>query len=351
MILSIQYLRGLAAMLVLLSHVAWKGAQYAGNPMDWFRVGEWGVDIFFVISGFVMCHTTRNKHGRPFDVARFLGHRFSRIIPLYWTLSTVALAVFLLMPGMVNSGGGRTDILRSYLLIPSNDNYLIHAGWTLSYELFFYGLFALGLLATRLRGHVLTCLLLLTLFLIGRGIEAAGQSVLAWGPLLAFATDAILVNFIFGIALYHLHQRQSLPLNLVWLVMLVALLWIVAVNQEWLQIRYRCFRYGIPAFLLCWGLTRVEGLLQRMPSRLASYIGDASYSLYLVHPFSLALCAVVLKKIGLVSPGWLFLVICTAASMLAGFVCYELIEKRLLNYFRPRIDGLFDRFEARVRHA
>lgn len=344
MILSIQYLRGLAALLVLLSHVAWKGEQYAGNPMSWFHVGEAGVDIFFVISGFVMCHTTRHKHGRPFDVARFLGHRFSRIMPLYWVLSTVALAVFLLMPGMVNSGGGQTDILRSYLLIPSEDKYLIHAGWTLSYELFFYAIFAVGLLLARRPGHVLTCVVLAGLFLLGRALEGS-QAGEPMGVLTAFATDAILINFIFGIALYHLYQRQSLPMNVVWLVLLVAAIWFVAVNQEWVHIRYRCFRYGVPAFLLCWGLSRLEGLLQRAPSRLASYIGDSSYSLYLVHPFALALIARLLQKLSLVQPGWLFVMVCTVLSVVAGFVCYELIEKRLLHFSRPRIDAAFDRAE------
>ena len=346
MILSIQYLRGLAALLVLLSHAAWKGEQYAGNPMAWFHIGNAGVDVFFVISGFVMCHTTKHKHGRPFDVVRFLGHRFSRIVPLYWTLSTAALAVFLVAPQLVNSGGGHTDILRSYFLIPTDDKYLIQAGWTLSYELFFYGIFAVGLLMPRIRGHVWTCLVLVALFLLGRVMESVNG-----GPpssaLTAFATDAILVNFTYGIALYHLYQRETLPPKLIWLVLGISVLWFVAVNQEWVHMRMRCWRYGVPAFLLCWGLSRLEGMFKRVPSRLGSYIGDASYSIYLVHPFALALGAVLLKKVGLVSPGWLFVVCIVAVAMTAGFACYELVEKRLLQYFRPKIDGLFDRFEAR----
>ena len=354
MILSIQYLRGLAALLVLLSHAAWKGSQYAGDPLSWFHVGASGVDVFFVISGFVMCHTTRNKHGQPFDVARFLGHRFSRIIPLYWSLSTFALLVFLVAPGMVNSGGGHTDILKSYLLIPTEDKYLIQAGWTLSYELFFYGIFAIGLFMPRAAGHVLTCMVLFGLFALGRVMEAERGP--ATDALVAFATDAILVNFIYGIALYHLYQRKTLPKRWVWLVLLVAAAWIVAVNQEWLPkewmlIRMRCFRYGVPAFLLCWGLSGLEDELKRVPSRLASYIGDASYSIYLVHPFALALAAVVLKKIGLASSGALFVCIITVAAVCAGFVCYELIEKPLLRYFRPKIDGLFDRAETRLKRA
>ncbi len=344
MILSIQYLRGLAALLVLLSHAAWKGKQYAGDPLGWFHIGAAGVDIFFVISGFVMCHTTRVKNDNPWAVAHFLGRRFSRILPLYWTLSTVALLVFLLVPSVINSAGGKTDILKSFLLIPSQDRFLIEAGWTLSYEFFFYVIFALGLLRSGIVGHVLTCSALMALFLGGRLLESASATE-AQGTMFAFVTDAILLNFVFGIALYHLHRHKVLPLRWVWLVLLSGFIWLVAVNQGLLNFHFRCVRYGVPAFLVCWGLIRLEDILRRAPSNVASYIGDASYSIYLLHPFALALVAIMLKQFGLLSPGWLFLLISVAVSLVSGLVCYALIEKPMLNYFRPKADRPSNRLQ------
>ncbi len=340
MILSIQYLRALAAVLVLLSHAAWKGTQHAGDPMGWFRIGACGVDVFFVISGYVMCHTTRHKHGSVHEVMRFMGHRIGRIIPLYWALSLFALAAYLLAPSMVNSGGARTDILKSFLLIPTDGSYLIQAGWTLSYEFFFYALFGMGLLLPRLSGHVLTCLALMALFLWGRVLEA-GPGL--GGPLTAFATDAILVNFIFGIALYHLDVRKTLPMWGVAPVILLSIAWFVAVNQGWVQFHYRCVRYGVPAFLLCWGLTRLEAYLQARPSRWLSYLGDASYSVYLVHPFALALTALLARKAGLTDSPALFILVIVAVAIAAGCLCYEWLERPLTRWVRPRLDVLLSR--------
>lgn len=340
MILSIQYLRALAALLVLLSHAAWKGAQHAGDPLSWFDIGACGVDVFFVISGYVMCHTTRHKHGSGHEVLRFMAHRVGRIIPLYWALSLFALAAYLLAPSMVNSGGARTDILKSFLLIPTDGSYLIQAGWTLSYEFFFYALFGIGLLLPRVQGHVMTCLALMGLFLWGRVLEAGPGLD---GPLTAFATDAILVNFIFGVALYHLDVGKRLPMWAVAPVLALSLAWFLAVNQGWVHLQYRCVRFGVPAFLLCWGLTRLEAALQRRPSAWLGYLGDASYSIYLVHPFALALTALLARKVGLTDFPALFIVVIVAVAVVGGCLCYEWLERPLTRWVRPRLDALLRR--------
>jgi exopolysaccharide production protein ExoZ len=340
MILSIQYLRGLAALLVLLSHAAWKGEQFAGAPLSWFHIGHAGVDIFFVISGFVMCHTTREQPGRPpLRLGRFLAHRFGRILPLYWLLSLPALAIYLSRPEVVNSGAGGTDVLRSFLLWPSEQSYLIQAGWTLSYELFFYGLFAAGLLLSRQWGHAITCAALLGLFAWGRGMETGWLPLAGTGVEMRFVTDVILVNFIYGIALYHLHQARVISPRWAWVALAAAALWFFAVNQAWLNLRWRSFSFGIPAFFLCWAACGLEDLLRQRPSRLLAFLGDASYSVYLVHPFALAAGALALKRLNLLSPGWLFIAVIVAGAVLAGSACYQWLEKPLTHWVRRRIDA------------
>jgi exopolysaccharide production protein ExoZ len=341
MILSLQYLRGLAALMVLLSHAAWKGQQYAGDPLSWFRIGHAGVDIFFVISGFVMCHTTRAEPGREVAIGRFMAHRFGRILPLYWLLSLLALAVFWTHPQVVNSGADRTDVWQSFLLWPSDGSYLIQAGWTLSYELFFYALFALGMLLPRAAwGHLAVCLALATLFLLGRAME------LGWWPCqdcgtvgVRFATDAILLNFIYGIALYHLHRRQVLSARWAWGMLALAVLGFVACNQEWLHWRWRSFRYGLPALALCWALLAWEPALRRVPSRILTELGDASYSVYLVHPFALALGALVLHKLGWDRSGWVFVPLIVGGAVCAGVLCYRWVELPLTRRVRVRIEA------------
>ena len=99
------------------------------------------MELFFIISGFIMCHTTQSSQGRWKDVGHFMVNRFTRILPLYWLLTALALVVFLIAPDKVNSSGGDTKIWQSFLLVPSEGKFLIMNGWTLTYEFFFYLLF------------------------------------------------------------------------------------------------------------------------------------------------------------------------------------------------------------------
>lgn len=339
MVLSIQYLRGLAALMVLLSHAAWKGEQYAGNPLSWFHIGHAGVDIFFVISGYVMCHTTRQRLGRPFLLGHFVAHRLGRILPLYWILSVVALGIYWMRPEMVNSGAGGTDVWSSFLLWPSDRSYLIQAGWTLSYELFFYGLFALSLCVSATWGGVMSCGVLAGLFVLGRVFEQGGLAAMGQWMDWRFLTDAVLVNFIYGIALFHLNRRWQMPLAWAGVLLLVGVLGFVAVNQGWLDGRWRCFKFGIPAFLLCLGATQMEGLLRKRPSALWGLLGDASYSVYLIHPFALALGAQVLRKVGVHAHGTVFVGLLVLFSVWMGVLCYRWLEQPLMKTVRGRIDA------------
>ena len=134
-ILSIQWMRAIAILMVILQHAAWKGTQYSTNPLGWLKVGEAGVDLFFIVSGFVICHVTYNKTPAPFE---FVKARLVRILPLYWLLTCVALVVYLIKPELVNSSGGITSVFHSFTLLPTSSKYLIRNGWTLSYELYFY---------------------------------------------------------------------------------------------------------------------------------------------------------------------------------------------------------------------
>ena len=103
-------MRAIAALLVVFHHAAWKGEQYSTNPLAWFSIGSIGVDLFFIISGFIMCHTVNNK---KVLFSSFIKARFIRIVPLYWVLTSMALVVFLFFPEKVNSSGGVTDVLAS----------------------------------------------------------------------------------------------------------------------------------------------------------------------------------------------------------------------------------------------
>ncbi|WP_313159776.1 acyltransferase family protein, partial [Mixta calida] len=142
MIISVQLLRALAAIMVVMHHITIKAGQYHNNALSGFHIGEFGVDLFFIISGYIMCYTTEGKKIVPWV---FIQRRIKRIIPLYWVMTAIALAVYLVAPAMVNASGGETSILASWTLFPLGKKLLVNNGWTLSYEFLFYLTFAVCL--------------------------------------------------------------------------------------------------------------------------------------------------------------------------------------------------------------
>jgi len=147
-ILPIQYLRAFAAMSVVWLH-AIEQMPGAGATFD-LHFGASGVDVFFVISGFIMLATTR---GRDTTAAGFLVRRLLRVAPLYWLATLAMLAGSLLAPAAFHTlRYSAATVVESLLFIPhwslafpGNAWPVLVPGWTLNYEMFFYVLFALSL--------------------------------------------------------------------------------------------------------------------------------------------------------------------------------------------------------------
>ena len=118
MIISVQFLRAIAALFVVISHISLKGLQYNINSFQWFHIGGSGVDLFFIISGFIMCYTT---HNRNISFTKFIFARCKRILPLYWLVTLLALVVYIVAPSLVNSSGGEKSIFASFTLITNGD--------------------------------------------------------------------------------------------------------------------------------------------------------------------------------------------------------------------------------------
>ena len=326
--------------MVVLNHVAWKLQQRGSHLLDWFDIGEAGVDIFFVISGFIMCHVTAGR--RP-GVGAFVRDRLARILPLYWILTSVALGVFLLAPGRVNSSGGATHILASYLLVPVEGKFLVQAGWTLSYELYFYLLFAAGLLARGRKGMAMVAAALLSLAGLGAWVPSSHHG-------LGFLTNDLLLEFACGIGLYALYERQVVRRG--WIAILIAAAGaalFVAVNRSpdhHVLSAIRAIRYGVPAFLVCAGLVFLERPIARHRIAWLMLLGDSSYSLYLSHVFTIAALAMVLERVG-AGGRWVdaaAALLMLAAPVFAAILCYRWLE-------RPLRVALKGRFRARAAAA
>lgn len=280
-LLSIQYLRGIAALSVVLFHVFVQLHRlgYAGPTLD---VLEAGVDIFFVISGFIMWYTTSIE---KIGALKFLEHRIIRIVPLYWVVTTFYLTILLIKPDVMQSAKFELyHIVASYLFIPAlhpiNTDVmapLVIPGWTLNFEMFFYLLFSFGLLfALRTRAVIVVAMLICIVAL--QALNPPFRSIIE------FYSSDIILEFGFGVVLgYLVTTGISIPRlpSILMIVVGCIVLTIQAVTGEFNL--PRTIILGIPAFLIVAGAVFYELDHSVVEFGLPKLLGDSSYSLYLSH--------------------------------------------------------------------
>lgn len=330
MFYSVQFLRGVAALMVVLTHVAHKGQQYGTGALSGFHIGGDGVDLFFIISGFIMCVTTHDKRT---TLSGFLINRLKRIIPLYWVLSFAALAIFIVDPKMVNSSGGETGIFQSFFLIPSGVKFLIQNGWTLSYEFYYYLIFSVFIFLTdaRLVRYLGVSASILALAVLGEVVNSTQ-------PFLAFLLSDMLLEFMLGVIAFIVLRKNKPGHSLAMVMVLMGVAWQVYKNSVGTPTMPfgKTFTSGVPMFLIFLGLLSLESWFTKSKGwwvRTFEQLGNASYSLYLIHPFILSPAALILKNLGLMNPV-MFTATLVSGSIIAGFATYFFIEKPLSHLTR-----------------
>lgn len=339
---SIQLLRGVAALLVVIAHSidfgleADPGWDAAASP-DLTNFGAFGVDLFFVISGFVMAFSVEGKNG-PRDAGRFLALRWARVAPPY-LLITAALVAFVIARG----GGLPTlqSVLNTVLMVPIFDqgNYdlpPLSIGWTLSFEFTFYLLIA-GLLAVRRGQHVGW----VGAFIVG--LVAIDQAIPDKPFLLAWVSNPIMLEFSLGICAYLIWRRVNVRQARPWLLALgglsVAILAVQIITGYGgvSEAGYTLTGAGSLERVVRWGAPAagvfLAALALREPASSATWragraLGDWSYSLYLIHIPVLMVTAFLARRLTVEVPGWVL----AAAIMLAiaaSFAYYRLVERPL----------------------
>lgn len=330
MLYSVQFLRGVAALIVVLAHIAFKGEQYSVDILSWFHVGSVGVDLFFIISGFIMCYTTDNKE---IYFHKFIRNRLERIVPLYWVLTFVALIIFIVKPSLINSSGGTTSIIDSFLLLPNGNKFLIQNGWTLSYEFYFYFIFATALLFFRNRikrySAVVTSLIFLSIIGLLINTEIA---------YLDFLTSNYLLEFALGIVAFLVFKKSEFKISMSVVFLLLGLILMGYQNFNGIfKLPFdRSISYGMPMFLIFIGMLSLEGVFRNTKNIISNFfekLGDSSYSLYLAHPFAISPVAMACKYLGINNP-YLFLFLLTFSAIFTGFFVFYFIEKPLIKFIK-----------------
>lgn len=338
---GIQALRAIAALMVVIHHAQHDAVVVAargGGSYAYSAIVPWmaGVDIFFVVSGFIMVHASSGLFGRSDAPRLFLGRRIARILPLYWAATTLFLAATLILPGALNSGTpSPAQIAGSYLFWPMVSTVglvqpIYSLGWTLNYEMLFYALFTLGLL---LPGRLGLALVTLVLALLVAAERLAGPLPLPFG----FWGQPIVLEFAAGMGLAVL-RRANVRLNpllrgaaaVLGLAILLAAAHVPDGEAPWTAL---ALQGGAAVLLvLAAGCGRRRTSPPSAPVRALAVLGDASYALYLVHPFVIRGLREIAIHLGFSQPHGFMLV------ALAGSIAVALLVHR--RFERPATAGL-----------
>jgi exopolysaccharide production protein ExoZ len=331
-LLSIQYLRGLAAMSVLVTHaLQWPLAEI---NMVLLKTGRLGVDVFFVISGFIITTIAGDDRFNPKD---FLIRRVFRIVPAYWAATLLITLLAVAVPSQFRTTIPTTEgLIKSLLFIPSLDPKapLLLLGWSLNFEAFFYALFAsLFFLKSEMRTLVL---LVIFAALIGIGQFATGLSHVE-----AVYTSPSLIGFILGTILAQAHRhglfaRFSAQLRWTTIPALCVLL-AAFYTDDWsgdeeIALWKHVLMSSTALSIVLFALNHEAGGQVGKVS-LLKYIGDTSYSIYLFHIFAVgAVWAISNRLFDLHQPleylGCATLAI--SAGLATGLVFHYVVERPFL---------------------
>ena len=308
---SLDVLRAVAASAVVLFHSS-----------ETFYLGAAGVDLFFVISGFVISSIVIERPGPG-----FLADRALRILPLYWlALVPWALAAFF---------AERLDpatLLIDALLIPRwfvTIDPLLSLSWTLVFELLFY---VAAAIAVRLK----SCTPLLMVFAFMMAAWAVTGS-----PQLMWFGNPLIAEFLMGVFIYQAPKiaRIGVPLVVAGVALLLCSLPLTFDIATFSSALLRTLVWGIPAAMIVYGLVSIEHRLNSPLVDRLCWLGVASYSIYLFHPIAIAL---------IVEPWWAKFLLGIATGVVAWLV-FERNVERFRRKFRRRRIGLAEAPAPAVR--
>jgi exopolysaccharide production protein ExoZ len=342
MLFNIQVLRVIAALLVIHAHAAGP----TGLGLAWAG-GTNGVDLFFVISGFIISHVA------ALDASQFMTRRLIRIVPIYWTSTLVLYLLVVALPRLFHTASSDPVLLvRSLAFLPTASG--LHAGvgiphptlsggWTLNYEMYFYALFALALAWSRPWATLLAVALLLAV------LAAVQLTPLRESPVAYFYGHPIVLEFAYGIAAFHVvrrvearRRRVAAPRGEQIALVAGAVLGLgaLAFNHELFGVAPHWLISGIPAFVVVVCAVLLERVHRvAITNRWVILAGDASYVMYLIHAYVVfGVLRLVLGDHRLAElPGQLMTLGLMAVSTAAAIAIYRWYEQPILRLLKRRL--------------
>jgi exopolysaccharide production protein ExoZ len=318
--LGLQVLRVMAAVLVLITHSGFYASERLDRSFQYWKTGAAGVDLFFVISGFVMVYSSVNLIGARKGWLLFSQRRIIRIVPMYWLATTIKLVLMVLAGEFVlHARFSPLDTVMSYLFLPTRNSDglffpLLGVGWTLNFEMLFYLLFAVALF---LRASVFKFVGVI-LFILAAGALFRQDN---W-PAFSFYLNPIVLDFFFGMLIARACLRgKHLPRGAAVLSVFAGLLLLLVFPVT----IWHTSLAGVAAAMVIGGLVGLEAWLTWIPGWLI-YLADASYVIYLFHPLVAPAAPVVLAKLHMPYP-LLSIGLSICFALLAGCFIHKLVEE------------------------
>jgi len=334
-LISIQYLRGIAASMVVVHHLLSTNAiEYLFIP----NLGKFGVQIFFVISGFIMWHTTATTKITIWD---FWRRRIIRILPLYWFFLALLVFSALSFPRLFHTTVITPEnVLKSFLFIPHFHVVqteliapILIPGWSLNYEMYFYLLFGLAMLieSRAIRAAILIAAL--------SGLVIVGYLYRPTDALVSTYTSSELLKFLDGVILAIIYKNGRIKNPILGCALIPAGILLAFGTTPLGGLAQFDDFFGISAAVIVAGSLAMEAPAQIAPSQLLLAIGDASYSIYLSHLFWLRLTELIWQRSSLFGSSkvldGLYIVFALTVSIAGGIAVHYFVERPILR-FRAR---------------
>jgi exopolysaccharide production protein ExoZ len=326
---SIQVLRAVAALLVVFCHAASEVAGHGASASQlWSFInaqGQFGVDIFFIVSGFVMMYIISGQRPGGSTAACFISERIVRVVPLYWTATLLSVAIGVIMPALKHKNAyAVTYVLRSLFFVPSQNPMtgapepVLGLGWTLNFEMFFYAVLSLVLLLGIRRVYLALVAIFVTLVALGAWLNPEYLILKSW-------TQTIIIEFVFGVLFAQLSLsgfRIGVPAQIALIAAGVAG-WLLTGIPATGTFDMRGLVWGPPAAAIFAGV--VMGRREIAYPKLLLSIGDASYSLYLTHLFIMRASSLLVDHLPV---GPALRVVVFFAVFVPGALCFAILTYR-----------------------
>ncbi|MDB5199018.1 MAG: Acyltransferase 3 [Chitinophagaceae bacterium] len=333
----IQVLRGIASLLVVLLHCSRNSTEILQQRFlgDVFLFGGAGVDIFFVLSGFIITYTNFKFIGKSDHFNFFIRRRVVRIYPTYWIIISLFLLLQVLLPSFYRThfSFDFINIISTYLLLPGH--VMVNGvSWTLSYELFFYLLFSLAFFIPQKKWSFYIAMLYAAIIIL---LPVMGYNFENDNSLLSLVTYPMNVEFfmgvLVGVLISKISNKIAMPLIITGSILFLMSAVFFNLNYYLVPNTFnRVILFGIPSFFIITGLVKYELNKKIKVHNIFLLLGEASYSLYLIHLPVLAASFKIFSKLNMTNNLFINCIIILIVCIIcyASILFYKFVEKPII---------------------